>query len=134
MERSAKIQTYMLALQNGSIRGNVMEVLDFVYRNHGASILQMRVELNIAHQSLTPAVSNLLDIGLIREIGTERVNDSVYSKYEFVPDAEEQNKLSDERRRLKFKNWLKIGLKEYENIISHDLINAIEEEIKWNNF
>ena len=129
MERSAKIQTYMLALQNGSIRGNVMEVLDFVYRNHGASILQMRVELNIAHQSLTPAVSNLLDLGLIREIGTERVNDSVYSKYEFVPDAEEQDALSKAREFNKFKSWIKQGLKEYDHLMTNSLREALKEEV-----
>lgn len=129
MERSAKIQTYMLALQNGSIRGNVMEVLDFVYRNHGASILQMRVELNIAHQSLTPAVSNLLDLGLIREIGTERVNDSVYSKYEFVPDAEEQNALAKAREFNKFKSWVKQGLKEYDHLMTNNLREALKEEV-----
>lgn len=126
MERSAKIQTYMLALQNGSIRGNVMEVLDFVYRNHGASILQMRVELNIAHQSLTPAVSNLLDLGLIREIGTERVNDSVYSKYEFVPDAEEQNKLADLRRRDKFRNWIKKGVDEFSDLMPQIVLTELD--------
>lgn len=129
MERSAKIQTYMLALQNGSIRGNVMEVLDFVYRNHGASILQMRVELNIAHQSLTPAVSNLLDLGLIREIGTERVNDSVYSKYEFVPDAEDQDTLAKAREWVKFKNWIRHGLDNYNHLITNGLREALKEEV-----
>jgi predicted DNA-binding transcriptional regulator len=129
MERSAKIQTYMLALQNGSIRGNVMEVLDFVYKNHGASILQMRVELNIAHQSLTPAVSNLLDLGLIREIGTERVNDSVYSRYEFVPDAEEQDTLAKVREFNKFRNWIKQGLKEYDHLMTNSLREALKEEV-----
>ena len=119
----------MIALQNGSIRGNVMEVLDFVYRNRGASILEMRVELNIAHQSLTPAVSNLLDLGLIREIGTERVNDSVYSKYEFVPNAEEQNTLAKAREFNKFKSWVKQGLKEYDHLITNSLREALKEEV-----
>lgn len=125
MDRSAKIQTYMLAIQSGAIRGNQMEVLDFIYRNHGATILQMRVELSMAHQSLTPAISNLLDLGLIREIGAEKVNDSVYSKYEFVPNSEEQDILAEDRHKTKFKQWCKQGLKEFELYLNKPMITDL---------
>ena len=74
--RKARIKTYMLALQNGDVRGNQMEVLDFIYRNPGTTVHEMRTALSMAHQSLTPSVSNLLDCGLIREVGQVRIKDS----------------------------------------------------------
>lgn len=107
--RKARIRTYMLQLQEGNIRGNQMEVLHHISRNPGTNIHEMRTALSMAHQSLTPSVSLLLDCGIIREVGQVRIKDSFYSKYSFEPDAEKQDELAKTRLEEKYKQWTERG-------------------------
>lgn len=124
--RKAKIATYLIQLHEGNIKGNLMEVLYWISRNRGTTVHEMRTALSMAHQSLTPAVSNLLDSGLIREIGQVRIKDSFYSTYEFEPDAEKQDELADLRSKEKYKQWCKHGLKEFKSKMSFTLIQELE--------
>ena len=126
--RKAKIHTYMMALQTGKIRGNLMETLEFIWKNSGTTIHEMRTELRIVHQSLTPSVSGLMDCGLVKEIGQVQIKESTYSKFQFVPDSEEQDRLASERLKEKFAQWIKMGLKEYKELMDDDLIKALETE------
>lgn len=103
-----------------------MAALDYIWRNPGATILQMRVDLCVAHQSITPAISNLLDIGLIREIGTERVGDSYYSRFQFVPDTEAQNKLSIARHQEKYRQWVKKGIEEFSDLMPTNIFTELD--------
>ena len=119
--RKAKIKTYMMQLQNGNIRGNQMECLDYIYKNQGATVHEMRTALAMAHQSLTPSISLLLDCGLIREIGQVKIKDSFYSKYEFEPDADKQDALATERLAEKFKQWKERG---------RDFVELMENSLK----
>lgn len=120
-QRKAKIQTYMIQLQNGNIQGNQMEVLDYIWRHSGTTIHKMRTELFMAHQSLTPSVSNLMDAGIVKEIGQIKINDSIYSQFQFVPDAEEQDRLAEDRLMDKFKQWKQKG---------RDFIDLMDDELR----
>lgn len=119
--RKAKIKTFLMQLQNGNIRGNQMECLDYIYKNTGATIHDMRIALGMAHQSVTPSISLLLDCGIIREMGQIKINDSFYSKYEFEPDAEKQDELAKYRLDEKFKQWKQRG---------RDFIDLMSGELK----
>lgn len=124
--RKAKIKTYLQQLSEGNIRGNQMECLDFIYRNHGTTIHEMRTALCMSHQSLTPAISNLLDSGLIYEIGDVKIKDSTYSKYSFEPDSAKQDELAEFRKEDKYKQWVKHGLKEFSDLMPNQLITALK--------
>ena len=129
--RKAKIKTYMMQLQNGNIRGNQMECLDYIYKNQGATVHEMRTALAMAHQSLTPSISLLLDCGLIREIGQVKIKDSFYSQYEFEPDAGNQDILAKERLDEKFKQWMERG-KDFMELMHSRLIYELGYKDTWN--
>lgn len=132
-ERKAKIKTYLIALHNGDIRNNQLEALDFIHRNPGTTIHEMRKELAIAHQSLTPVVSMLMDVGIIKEVGQEKIKDSHYSKFAFVHEAEEQDRLAAERKKDKFTQWMAMGRKEFGDLMSFELLKELGGAGTWSN-
>ncbi len=127
--RKAKIRTYLVQLQEGNIRGNQMEVLDFIFRNNGTTVHEMRTALAMAHQSLTPSISNLLDCGLIYEIGQVKIGDSFYSKFAFEPDSEKQDELATARKKEKFAQWVRMGIKEFDDLMNWGTLNQLKSEL-----
>lgn len=125
--RKAKIQTFLIQLHAGNIKGNQMAVLEYIWKNSGTTIHEMRTELFMPHQSLTPSVSNLMDAGIVKEIGQVKIKDSVYSQYQFVPDEVEQDLLAEARKKEKFAQWVKMGLKEYEDLMAIELLNELKK-------
>ena len=123
---NGKRQTYLGLLEKGVIRTNTMRVLEYVYKNPGTDIGEMRKALNMVHQTLTPALSNLMDSGLIKENGTNVVGgDSYYSCLWFVADPLEQEKLADDRRNDGFKRWLSKGINEYGDYLPKSIMDEL---------
>lgn len=120
-QRKAKIQTYMLQLHNGNIRGNQSEVLDYIWKHSGCTIADLRRDLCIPHQTASSALSVLMDFGMVKEVGQEKLDDSVYSKLQFEPDSEEQDKLAEDRLEEKFKQWKQKG---------RDFFDLMDDELR----
>lgn len=127
-DRKAKIQTYLLNLHNGNIRGNAMEVLEYIHRNSGCTIADLRRELHMPHQTASSALSNLMDSGIVYDFGTEQIEDCVYSKLYFCHEAEKQDQLAFIRQEEKFRQWVKKGLKEFDDNMSLTLKDTLKNE------
>lgn len=128
-QRKAKIQTYMLQLQNGNIRGNQSEVLDYIWKHAGCTIADLRRDLCMPHQTASSALSVLMDCGMVKEVGQEKIDDSVYSKLQFVPSSDEQDQLAIARNMEKFRSWAKKGLADFEGLLTWGLKQELNNNL-----
>ena len=124
--RKARIKTYLEGLMTGKIRGNAMECLEFVHRNPGTNLREMSEQICMPIQSSSSALSNLMDAGIIKEVGQIKLNDSYFSKLEFVENAEEQDQLAHNRKKEKIKQLAKKGLEEYGDGLGFTLKQELE--------
>ena len=126
----AKIETYMANIQSGNIRNKAMRILDFIRRNPFCDTDVIRRYLDISHQTTTSAISNFMDIGVVKIVGKVTIKKNTYSKYMIVTDYIEQTKVAQQRLEEKYQLWLKQGKKTYHLVISDELKVAISNEIK----
>ena len=126
----AKIETYMANIQSGNIRSKSMRILDFIRRNPFCDTDVIRRFLDIPHQTTTSAISNFMDIGVVKIVGKVTIKKNTYSKYMIVTDYIEQTKVAQQRLEEKYQLWLKQGNKNYHLVISDELKAAISNEIK----
>ena len=122
---SAKRETYMKNLKMGIIKTKTMEVLNFIKDNPNCNTDNIRSGLNMAHQTATAIISNLLDIALIKIVGDTKVKNSTFSNYLFVEDYLEQDRLEKERHLAKFKLWMQQGLSNYKEDMSSQFIFSL---------
>ena len=65
----ANYRQYLDNLNSGFIKSKTLQVLNYVKLNPKCTIYDMRMKMNISHQTLTSAISNLMDLGLIQVNG-----------------------------------------------------------------
>ena len=122
---NASKKTYLEQLYTGNLENNTVNILDYIYKEGPKSTKELRDELIYPHQSLTGCLSNLMDEGLIKIVGTvtNEVNGrkSTFSVFEFVSNETEQTSLKNERHLEKANNWLK-GYDKYKGILKISLI------------
>ena len=93
-------------LKMGVLKSKTMQILNFIKDNKNCNTDDIRIGLNMAHQTATAIISNLLDIGIIKIVGETKVKNSTYSNYLFVEDYREQDRLQKARHLAKFKIWI----------------------------
>jgi hypothetical protein len=126
----AKIETYMKNIQSGNIRTKAMRILDYIRRNPFSDTDAIRSNLQISHQTTTGVISNFMDLGIIKIVGTLKIKNNVYSKYVIVTDYQEQTALAQQRLEEKYQIWLKQGKTMYHLVISTELLTGIENELE----
>lgn len=129
----AKVKTWIRNVENGMIKSNTDRVLFNIYRatkqrteftdlfnsvdSGSVSTDELRVLLDLKHQTLTAILSQLQDEGVIKVVGEHERGDSVYSKWAFVNENYEREALAEERRREKFTQWMDRGLNEFWDLL-----------------
>jgi predicted transcriptional regulator len=95
------VETWLNNLKNGNIQTKTERVLAYVKSRPGCTILDIKEDTGINHQTVTSALSHLMDAGLIDRIGEKHLNGNVYSSLMFIYDpgkrAELVKKREDER-------------------------------------
>ena len=129
MTISAKTQTLMRNLESGLIKNNTDKILKliFQYNDVGINTDELRNH-KFAHQTLTSALSNLLDVGLIKIVAIQKVRKNVYSVYKYVCDLDERKELVKQRNSDKLNRWFNKGLSEHKEFLSENLQNLLLAE------
>lgn len=115
MSTSARIEQYLINLENGELKSNEVKVLNYIKNNPDCIIDDIRRDLKMKHQTATSRISELFDCGVIKVTGqVERLTITerklVYSTMQFVEPKYEQDRLRKERLKEKLQMWAKRGL------------------------
>lgn len=132
----AKRESYAKLIESGALNTKTLRVLNHIKiwgDSNQCDTDALRNSLNMPHQTITGILSNLLDIGIIKIVGENKVNNIPYSIYHYVSDTHEQKQLENTRRITKYAYYVKQGLKEYDTIMSEAMRQALEGEIEWAN-
>ena len=108
--KSQKIRQYIANLESGFIKSKNLQVLQAIYRAYGTTIYQLRYDTSISHQTLTSAISNLMDEGIVYIVGRTEIENKHYSKFAVTTDMNHINRNVNNRKQEKILTWLKNGL------------------------
>lgn len=126
----AKVKTWLAQLESGAIKSKTVTVLDYIKKNSEnfrfVTLVDMRQELRISHQSLTGIISNMCDEGLIYGGFEIEHNGSYYTQFRFIFDEENRARIRQERLREKFTHWLN-RVDEFEELIPSYLIQQLRQ-------
>ena len=103
---NAKISNYLNALESGLINTTSLKILDYTKNNEVTTVYHLRKNLNHPHQTITSALSILMDDGLIYEVGTTTVNMRQYSLLKFTDDPGYIQTNQNRRLNIKKLRWL----------------------------
>ena len=135
----AKVKTWLRNIENGKIKNYTEQILSEIKNNtkkgfyglfekDGISTYELRNTTGISHQTLTSALSNLYDEGLIQSTNQIQIEDKHYSVYVFNYDNEIRLQTIDIRKKEKFLQWLKKA--DYFNELLNDAtLEMIDMEI-----
>lgn len=126
----AKVKTWLAQLESGAIKSKTVTVLDYIKKNSDnfryVTLIDMRQELRISHQSLTCIISNLCDEGLIYGGFEIEHNGSHYTQFRFIADEENRTRIRQERLSEKFTHWLN-RVDEFEELIPSYIIQQLRQ-------
>jgi hypothetical protein len=124
----AKVMTWLTNIENGNINSKTEIILNYIIRESefgGVDIHTMRIDLGIAHQSLTAILSILQDNGIVKVVDVIEIMNNHYSVFKYVTEKKERNYLSQEREREKVLNWLKQGFVKYDKYFSPEVSTMV---------
>lgn len=122
---SAKTQNFIRQMETGKISENAKRILRFVFDHPGTTIFMMRNQMNIAHQSLTASISQIMDDGRIYIDGTEEHDGNKYSKLFVETDERQIAKNQNARRMDRFTKWLN-QMDEFSDLTEHIKMKLFE--------
>lgn len=91
------VETWLINLKNGNIQTKTERVLAYIKNNSGCTILDIKEDTAINHQTVTGALSQIMDAGLVDRIGEKHINGNVYSSLMFIHDSEKREELVKKR-------------------------------------
>jgi len=108
----ANYKQYIENLNSGFIKSKTLKVLNYIKINPNSTIFEMRMNMNISHQTLTSAISNLMDVGLIEINGQTKLGtpEKHYSIFVFQSDESKILNNINKRELEKIKLWIAKGL------------------------
>ena len=114
----AKVKQYISQIQGGQITTNNLKVLAYLLKHNETpnpdhrTIYHMRINLGMAHQTLTSRISDLMDLGMVRVTGDTKIKDKHYSLFAVVPfdDIRLMEELATMRLHDKIHSWIGSGL------------------------
>lgn len=124
----AKRETYVKQVESGNLNSQTIRVLHYIRYNPLCDTDELRTKLEMAHQSVTAVISNLLDIGLITIVGETKKRDNIYSMYRYVHEPHLQEQCATERKKEKFKQWIRQGKETYGDLLTEDMQEALETQ------
>ena len=129
MEQSAKFKAFLSQLDSGNIDNRMVQILGHIKTNPNINTDELRDQLRMAHQSLTSALSNLLDLGVVKVVGQTESENLTYSQYLYVEDEDEIIKNQKLRQKKKFNQWVKRGLRDFVEFIDENTFNQLQDAI-----
>jgi predicted transcriptional regulator len=137
-----KVKTWIANVKNGKIKTNTERILNTIYVatlsekkdifsdfSGRISTDELRVKLNISHQTLTAILSGLQDEGVIYVAGEKDCGSEFYSYWSFTSDPSRMNKLIQERKNEKFTLWLKRGVHEFPDLLPEEILDFFEQTL-----
>ena len=124
-ESDAKIQSWIKNLQNGNLKSKKIQILAFVKENPRCTLEVIRDRTGISHQTITSAISNFMDEGIIKFVGKEESKNGIYSLCEYVTDLSEIYALKEQRNKEKMFHWAKYGLDRFYSLLTPATQNAL---------
>jgi len=91
------VETWLINLANGNIRSKTERVLAYVKERPGCTIVDIKEDTGINHQTVTGALSAIMDAGLVDRIGEKTINGNIYSSLLFISDPGKRNELVKKR-------------------------------------
>ncbi|NBW11182.1 MAG: MarR family transcriptional regulator [Caulobacteraceae bacterium] len=91
------VETWLINLKNGNIQTKTERVLAYIKNNSGCTIIDIKEDTGINHQTVTGALSQIMDAGLVERIGEKHINGNVYSSLMFIHDSEKRARLVKDR-------------------------------------
>ena len=125
---TAKSETWYKQLANGNIKTNTAKVLKHISDFPYIDLYHIRVNLGMAHQTVTSRISVLMDEGVIRIVGTVQVKGTLYSQYRVVPQLDwvERSRLKDQRHNEKYIGWIRQGVKDFGDKLPPELVDVFK--------
>jgi len=106
----AKVKTWLEQLESGKIKSKTVIILNYIKQKTGdgewVTLVDMRRDLNISHQSLTAIISTLCDEGLIYESGQVQIEDKHYTEFVFISTPDARKWAMYKRKEEKLRYWL----------------------------
>lgn len=140
---TAKVTTWLKHLKSGNLKSKTVRVLKHIQDHPNTNLNTMRKFFDtadkhkITHQTLTSAISNLMDEGIVRFVGNVELEGNSYSSYCFVADENDRYWVKKQRRAECFIRWAKQGLKDFPLLVDdslqvalHSAINITQQKIK----
>jgi hypothetical protein len=132
---TAKVQTWLKNLKNGNLTSKTVRVLKYIQDHPNTNLHTMRNffdtadKAKITHPTLTSAISNLMDEGIVKLVGNVEVAGNSYSSYHFVENEIDRYWLKKQRRAEGFIRWAKQGLNDFPLLTDDDLQVALYNAI-----
>ena len=101
----SKTETWIRNLENGNIVSKTMIVLNYIKKHPYTDINEIRTVCDMAHQTVTGCLSNIMDEGVVKMVGQREIKNSVYSTLLFVFSHDERIVLRRERAESKAIKW-----------------------------
>ncbi len=130
MNNKTKIKALMNQIESGKIKTDSCRILNYIIKNRFTSRPLIADGLGMKLQTVVARVSDLLDMGIIEVVETdnkpfgsglfETVDD--YEILTHQTNALGQVKNATERRRAKFNQWKKRGVKEFSDFLQLEQI------------
>ena len=93
-----KVEALLQQIISGNFKNTNVRVLHYVKQNGMSTIDDLRQDLNIAHQTLTSAVSHLEDLGVLYKMGVTRTKGISYSIYTYEANPIEIDRRAKEKK------------------------------------
>jgi hypothetical protein len=126
----AKVKTWLAQLESGAIKSKTVKILNYIKRNteqnRFVSLVDMRENLGISHQSLTGILSTLCDEGLLFSESEIEYAGKYYSQFLYVSNEQTRKELRAQRLQEKFTHWLN-RVDEFEELIPSYLIEQLKQ-------
>ena len=103
MTSEAKVRALLKSISTGKLESDRQRILHYAIKLRRFTIHDIRLNLEIPHQSATARVSELFDLGLIKEHDSS----GKYTIYEVELDTHKQKIHQQKVMRKKFEKWLK---------------------------
>jgi uncharacterized protein (DUF849 family) len=117
-----KVKNWITQLNNGVIKSKTTQVIYQINKHTKegrgwTTIEELRMELDMAHQTLTAIVSNIQDEGLIDTFGEiQNVQGVTFQKIRYA-SHDERESLKRKRELEKLAHWIKRGKEEFSHLL-----------------
>lgn len=117
MNNKTKIKALMNQIESGKIESDACRILDTIIRHQYSSLPLLCDYLGMPEKTVSARLSGLQDIGIIEIVHPEEGEKHDFQIYRYQPDPMRQVRNVNDRRRAKFNQWKKRGVREFSDFL-----------------